>query len=126
MAKILIIDDDPTILGVFKRFLEAKGHSVDVAANGQEGLDIVSKTPMDLIVTDIMMPDKDGLEVLIDMRKDHPDVPVIAISGGMHVMPIDFLPLAKKFGACKVLYKPIELEDLHAAIEEALEGCRSS
>ncbi|MDZ8117952.1 response regulator [Pontiella agarivorans] len=122
MARILIIDDDETIRNVFKRFLDGKGHEVVVAADGRQGLRLVEEAPVDLVITDIMMPETDGLEVVMAIRGKEADIPVIAISGGMHAMPMDFLPMAKKFGACDVLYKPVELDDLLGAVEKALAG----
>jgi CheY-like chemotaxis protein len=122
MAKILIIDDDESILSVFKRFLEGKGHEVQCASNGKQGLKMIEMELPDLVITDIMMPETDGLEVVMAVRAKNKNTPVIAISGGMHAMPIDFLPMAKKFGAGKVLYKPIDMEELHDAVEEALAG----
>lgn len=118
--KILIIDDDESIRSVFSRFLSGKGYKVDCAANGRKGLRLIEEEPPDLVVTDIMMPETDGLEVVMAIRDKAFDIPVIAISGGMHAAPMDFLPLAKKFGARKVLYKPVELKDLQSAIEEVL------
>lgn len=120
MKHILIIDDDEMILVVFGRFLKGKGYAVDCAENGKEGLRLLEAEPPDLVVTDIMMPDTDGLEVVLSMRKKHPDIPVIAISGGMNVAPMDFLPLVKKFGADKVFYKPVELDELLEGIEELI------
>ena len=120
MKRILVIDDDEMIRTVFERFLKGQGYAVDCAADGKEGLRLLEAEPPDLVITDIMMPDTDGLEVVLSMRKKHPGIPVVAISGGMTLSPMDFLPMVKKFGACKVLYKPIELEDLLAAVEEAL------
>ncbi|QBG47660.1 response regulator [Verrucomicrobia bacterium S94] len=120
MARILIIDDDETIRSVFKRFLCGKGYDVIVAADGRQGLRLVEESPVDLVITDIMMPETDGLEVVMAIRGKEADIPVIAISGGMHAMPMDFLPMAKKFGACDVLYKPVELDDLLGAVEKAL------
>ena len=96
MGNILIIDDDPSIRTVFKRYLEKKGYSVTVAVDGNEGLDAVAEKTPDLIITDIMMPEKDGLEVVLSLHKDHPNLPVIAISGGMRSAPVDFLPIVKK------------------------------
>lgn len=120
MARILIIDDDETIRSVFKRFLSGKGYDVAVAADGRQGLRQIEESPVDLVITDIMMPETDGLEVVMAIRGKEVDVPVIAISGGMHAMPMDFLPMAKKFGACDVLYKPVELDDLLGSVEKAL------
>ncbi|MEN7972571.1 MAG: response regulator [Verrucomicrobiota bacterium] len=118
--KILVIDDDESICNVFSRFLCGKGHEVVCASNGRKGLQVFDAEKPDLVVTDIMMPESDGLEVVMAIREREDRVPVIAISGGMRTLPIDFLPLAKKFGASKVLYKPVELEDLLAAIEEVM------
>ncbi len=117
MAKILVIDDDVAIRTVFHRFLTTKGHLVDCAADGREGLRKIDADPPDLVITDIMMPEADGLEVVMAIRGSGGGIPVIAMSGGAHAMPIDFLPLARKFGACTVLYKPIEMEDLQAAVD---------
>lgn len=120
MAKILIIDDDESILNVFERFLSGKGHEVRVAVDGRKGLRAAEAERFDLVITDIMMPETDGLEVVMAIRGKGEAVPVIAISGGMHAMPMDFLPMAKKFGAEHVLYKPVELDDLFEAVERAL------
>ncbi|WP_372797569.1 response regulator [Pontiella sp.] len=120
MAGILIIDDDETIRTVFKRFLEGKGYEVRVAADGRQGLRVLEDGPVDLVITDIMMPETDGLEVVMAIRGRESEIPIIAISGGMHAMPMDFLPMAKKFGARDVLYKPVELDDLLTAVEKAL------
>lgn len=122
MQRILIIDDDETIRSVFKRFLTGKGYDVAVAADGRQGLRQIEEAPVDLVITDIMMPETDGLEVVMAIRGKEGSLPVIAISGGMHAMPMDFLPMAKKFGACDVLYKPVELDDLLGAVEKALAG----
>ncbi len=120
MAYILIIDDDEKIRTIFERSLTGQGHVVTCAEEGREGLLLVNEEPPDLVVTDIMMPTVDGLEVILSLRKNHPELPVIAISGGMHAMPMDFLIMAENFGAVKVLHKPIQLNALHAAVDETL------
>jgi CheY-like chemotaxis protein len=120
MTRVLIIDDDETIRSVFSRFLTGKGFEVVVAADGRQGLRMLEGKTFDLVITDIMMPETDGLEVVMAIRGKEPSIPVIAISGGMHAMPMDFLPMAKKFGAKEVLYKPVELDDLLSAVERAI------
>ncbi|MBN2164368.1 MAG: response regulator [Pontiellaceae bacterium] len=120
MANILIIDDDPSIRNVFTRYLEHKGYSVTVASDGSEGLSILSTFAPDLVITDVMMPGKDGLEVVLELRKTRQDIPVFAISGGMRMAVMDFLPMIKKFGAKKVFYKPVDLDELLVAIHEQL------
>ena len=120
MARILIIDDDETIRSVFKRFLSGQGYDVEVAADGRQGLRCLEEHSFDLVITDIMMPETDGLEVVMAIHGKEGNIPVIAISGGMHAMPMDFLPMAKKFGAKEVLYKPVELDDLLSSVEKVL------
>ncbi len=120
MKRILVIDDDEKIRVVFSRFLEGKGYAASCAADGREGLRLLELESPDLVITDIMMPNTDGLEVVLSMRNKHPGIPIIAISGGMHAIPMDFLPLVKKFGACKVFYKPIELDELLEGIRELI------
>jgi CheY-like chemotaxis protein len=120
MANILIVDDDEKIRSVFSRFLTGKDHMVTCAEDGQEGLHMLEAEPPDLIITDIMMPNVDGLEVILAIRKKDPNLPIIAVSGGMHAMPMDFLSMAEKLGAGTVLHKPVLLDDLLYAVNEAL------
>lgn len=91
-----------------------------VASDGSEGLSILSTFAPDLVITDVMMPGKDGLEVVLELRKTRQDIPVFAISGGMRMAVMDFLPMIKKFGAKKVFYKPVDLDELLVAIHEQL------
>lgn len=121
MSTILVIDDDASIRGIFKRFLEGHGYAVSMAANGKEGLRQLEINMPELVITDIMMPEADGLEILMAIRDMPRKPPVIAISGGMRAAPMDFLPLAGKLGACKVLYKPVDLDHLLDAVREALD-----
>jgi len=118
MAHILIIDDDSSVQTLFKQFLESKGYSVSLASNGREGLRQMHKCNPDLIITDIMMPEMDGLEIIQEVRVHHLEMPVIAISGGMRNAPMNFLPHAKKFGAVRIFEKPVPLADLLAAVRE--------
>lgn len=120
MATILIIDDNEKILYLFKRFLESHGHVISCAINGCEGLRMLESSSPELVITDIIMPETDGLEVVMAIKKMAVDIPVIAVSGGTHAMPADFLMIAKKFGARKVLYKPVELHKLLHAVNEVL------
>lgn len=120
MASILVIDDDEAVSALFRQFLESAGYSVMLAANGQDGLEKMRANQPDLIITDIMMPEMDGLEIIRAVRTQHPELPIIAISGGMHAIPINFLPHAKKFGACRVFEKPVPLTALRTAVRELL------
>ncbi len=120
MTNILVIDDDQSICTVFERVLSSAGYTVETAANGRMGLRKLNEKPFDLVVCDIMMPETDGLEVIMAIRSEHLDIPVVAVSGGMQAATMDFLPLARKLGACKVLYKPVELTTLLSTIADAL------
>jgi CheY-like chemotaxis protein len=120
MQHILIIDDDKAIQSIFTQLLENNGYSVETASEGREGLRKLKARTPDLIITDIMMPEMDGLEMVTYIRRNHPDLPVIAISGGMQAAPVNFLPMAKQFGACKVFEKPLALATLLEAVQELL------
>jgi CheY-like chemotaxis protein len=102
-------------------FLESAGHRVVSAADGREGLQILAEQPIDVVFTDILMPEKDGLEFISDARQIHPGLPIIAISGGGTVMSTEYcLRAAKSFGATGVVQKPFSRDELFAALEKAL------
>ncbi len=122
MARILIIDDDPTLQTLFSQFLEEEGYEILQAENGKKGIAIIKSQHPDVVITDIMMPEMDGLEILMEIRRAKIDVPIIAISGGMRDRPINFLQHAELFGATYVFKKPLPLNVLSAAIEEILES----
>ena len=118
---ILAIDDFPAMREMLSAFLEAAGHRVICAADGNAGLQILARQHVDLIVTDIIMPEKDGLEFIGEVRKGHPTLPIIAISGGGTVMVGEYcLTAAKSFGATKTIRKPFSRQELFLALEEAL------
>jgi CheY-like chemotaxis protein len=120
MAHILVMDDETSVRSLFGQLLESAGYSVVLASDGREGLRLMKQQKPDLIITDIMMPEMDGLELLMNIRKQHLDVPVIAISGGMKTQAVNFLPQAKKLGAQRVFIKPVELSALLQAVQELL------
>ena len=120
MPNILLIDDDPIIQKAFSRYLISFGYEVHLADNGKKGLKIIEATPPDLIITDILMPEMDGLEVLMAVRKLEFSIPVIAISGGMRALPINFLRDAKDLGARYVFEKPVPLQNLLEAVKELI------
>jgi YesN/AraC family two-component response regulator len=118
MARILLIDDDASVRTPLSLILSHFGHVVIEACDGREGMELFTDANADLVITDIVMPEKEGLEVLREMRKLRPLVKVIAISGGGRVNPTDYLRMATFLGASKVLAKPISSEALIAAINE--------
>ena len=121
MANILIIDDDDQFRTMLRKMIERNGYEVIEASDGKEGINLYRKNPTDIIITDLIMPGKDGIETIQELKKDFPDIKIIAISGGGRIGPQDYLHLAKMLGAKRTFTKPIELPELLKAIEELLE-----
>ncbi len=123
MAHILLIDDDRLVRTTLANFLAHDGHQVTEAGNGAEAKQLLSVETFDLVLTDIIMPEQDGLEVLMSqfMRPDRPKI--IAISGGSPNLPQqELLDVALKMKADAVLSKPVSYETLSAAVKSALAG----
>jgi len=120
MALILIIDDDFKIREVLQQILERAGYEVMEAFDGREGLSLYRKRPPDLVVTDIVMPKKDGLETITDLRIEFPGSKIIAISGGGRLDPKPYLELAEGFGANRLLTKPFGHEEFLKAVQDLL------
>ena len=120
MANILLIDDDDQFRNMLRQLLERNGYEVKEASGGKEGIKLYLENPTDLIITDLIMPGKDGIETIQEFKKNFPDIKIIAISGGGRLGPEDYLHLAKMLGAQKTLTKPIELPELLEAIEKLL------
>ena len=120
MAHILIIEDDVPVRTVIRRMVEAEGHEVIEAQDGQTGVEAYRENPADLVITDIVMPKKEGLETIKELRKDYPDVRIIAISGGGKVQGKQYLELASKFGAMRTFEKPFTWKKLMETVSELL------
>lgn len=120
MARILIIDDEPQIRSMLTLMLERDGYEVVEAPDGVEGIKIYRQNPVDLIITDLIMPNKDGIGMIIDLKKEFPDVKIIAMSGGGLNKPDGYLKGAKKLGASCTLTKPIDREEMLQAVREIL------
>ena len=116
MAKIFVFDDEPAILFMIKKMLEKAGHEVDIALNGKEGTELFEKKMPDLLITDIIMPDKEGLETIFELRKKYPELKIIAISGGGRIGPEGYLPGAKLLGADMVFQKPLDQKEFLQAV----------
>jgi CheY-like chemotaxis protein len=125
MSTILIIDDQPELRQLLRRALEASGYEVEEAVDGQEGMKCFLRRPADLVLTDIFMPEKDGLEIIREMRQISPGVRVIAMSGGGMMGNLDILRIARSLGAHKVLAKPFGIGDLRQTVRDALEPGRN-
>jgi CheY-like chemotaxis protein len=120
MARSLLIDDDDLVRRTLCQLLVRHGHTVIEATNGKEGLDMFKTANADLVITDIVMPGREGTEVLIELRKRNPPVKIIAISGGGRQGTTDYLKVARHLGAARVLSKPFSGDDLLTAIREVL------
>ena len=124
MADILIIDDDPDILVLCRSFLEKEGHAVRTETDGRTGVKAFRANPADLVLTDIFMPNEDGLEVIKQLRSLHPEVPIVAMSGGGRIVSVGAAALkaAKKTGAALTLKKPFTSHELVEAVTRVLPG----
>ena len=118
MIRILLIDDDALARDMLRQMLERAGYDVVEAASGREGLQQYQATAIDLIITDILMPDQDGLETILELRRLAPEAKIIAISGGGQSGLLDLLPVAAKLGAQWTLWKPLRRLELLAAIRQ--------
>ena len=121
MARILMIDDETTLREFVKEYFEGAGHTVDTAADGNEGLKLFKAAPYDLVITDILMPNKEGLETILELSELTPDAKIIAVTGGGIGLGDDLLELACDFGAKRALRKPISMKELLAVAEEVLQ-----
>lgn len=123
MSRILIIEDDPLTREWLESLLTRNGYVVDSATNGQEGIDLFRSNQAELVITDIVMPEKDGIETITDLKRHYPSVKVIAISGGERRpegVSRNYLHSAKLLGANRAMQKPIANEDLLSAVRELL------
>ena len=123
MSHILVIDDAPHIRTVITEYLLLEGHTVDSAENGKEGLKLIDLNHYDLVITDVVMPEKDGFEVLTALKRKGSTVRIIVMTGGAaRLDPQLLLETAKAMGADRVLPKPLDFWKLQIAVKEVLGG----
>ncbi len=115
MARILVADDDDVLLSVVEEILIEAGHSVVTAVDGADAANKFRAEPFDLIITDIVMPNREGIETIVELRKSTPQTRIIAMSGGTHGSKT-YLNLAKKLGAHLSLHKPFSRDELIRAV----------
>jgi DNA-binding response OmpR family regulator len=120
MARILVIDDEADIRTFLEEILKSAGHEVFLAADGREGVRQHCTSPADLVITDLFMPNQEGLETIREFRTRFPEVGIIAMSG--RATAVTMLSVAQKFGAVGVLHKPFAADELIAAVAKALGG----
>ncbi len=122
MAKILVIEDDSSFRNVLVQMLARAGYDVRQAGDGNQAVEVCASFQPDLVLTDIIMPDKEGLETIQELLTMHPNLKIIAMSGGGKFGPDSYLPLAQKLGAKASLQKPFMREELISTIEVVLAG----
>lgn len=120
MSAILIIDDDATMRDVLYEMMHMEGFSAMVAEDGLQAQKLLEQYEFNCIITDIVMPEKEGLETILYVRKNHPNIPIIAISGGARIKPESYLDIAQQFGARYVFAKPFVRKDLTEAVKKCL------
>jgi DNA-binding response OmpR family regulator len=120
MASLLLVEDTPELRELLARGLQHSGYVVTAADNGATALRALEAGTFDVIITDIVMPDMEGLELIRKIRKAHPGMAIIAISGGGHSISESYLELAARFGAERTLQKPFGVDALVAAVQEVL------
>jgi DNA-binding NtrC family response regulator len=121
MASVLLIDDDAEVRTSVQRVLEAAGHTVRAVADGSYGIHSFRQRRPDLVITDIIMPDKEGIATIRELQKIDSSIPIIAISGGGPLQSqLDYLKLARQFGAVATLWKPFRAATLRELVNDVL------
>jgi DNA-binding NtrC family response regulator len=120
MANILVIDDEEMMRFTVSTALEIAGHNVILAENGKVADEIIEKNPFDLVITDILMPEKEGLQTILGIKTGLPDMKIIAMSGGGRTGALNFLSDAVTFGADAILRKPFSDSDLLCCVDNCL------
>jgi DNA-binding response OmpR family regulator len=118
--RLLVIDDDQVVRHALKQILEKAGYDVTCAADGEQGLAAFRQRRPDLVITDIIMPETEGIEAIIEMRATTPHVPILAISGGGRIDKIDFLRIAKELGATDTMAKPFDADEFLVKVRACL------
>lgn len=116
-CSILVIDDEPALRAILSQVLTSAGHRVTGVSNGQEASKVMATAAFDVVLTDVIMPEKDGMQVIGEVRKKYPQVRIIAMSGGGHVSRDQYLKIAKGLGAHAVLEKPFPNQQLIDTVE---------
>lgn len=122
MVRVLVVDDELPIRVLLERVLERAGYEVEVAATGEEGLEAYRRAPADLVITDILLPEMDGLQLICELRKDRPDLEIIAMSGGGKVNAQNYLDSSTLFGAHHTIEKPFDIQAVVDLVDELMRG----
>jgi CheY-like chemotaxis protein len=116
--KVLLIDDDQLVRYTLSRVLTGNGYDVTTAVDGKQGLACVAADKPAIVVTDLIMPEQEGIETIIHIRREHPEIRIIAISGGGRDGNLDMLPMAQMLGADAIITKPFEARELLEALQK--------
>jgi DNA-binding response OmpR family regulator len=119
MFRILLIDDDELLRNVLAKALSHAGHTIIQAGDGQQGVELARATTVDLVITDLVMPVQEGVETILQLKREQPHLPVIAISGGLSNSKL-YLEIASKMGARRILPKPFTPQELLRCIDEVM------
>ena len=120
MKRILVIDDDTQIREMLREILEREGYQVEDAKNGREASAIHRNKPTDLVITDLIMPEQDGIETIMEFIEKYPTIKIIAISGGGRIGSHDYLEMAQALGAAKTFRKPFKRAEIVQAVSELI------
>ena len=118
--RILVIDDDDQMRVLLRQVMEWAGFEVTEAEDGREGMHKQRRQPADLVITDLIMPEQEGMETIRLLKKEFPQTRIIAISGGGRIGPEAYLPAAQELGADRVFSKPFDVRELAGAVKELL------
>ena len=122
MKRILVIDDDIQMREMLRQVLERAKYEVEDAADGKIGTNIHRQQPVDMVITDLIMPEKEGIETIRELRRDFPQLKIIAISGGGRIGANGYLNVAKTIGADATFSKPFELKELIETVKKLLDS----
>lgn len=120
MASVLVVDDEPAVRELLRLVLERDGHTVMEAGNGRKAMRALRDAQVDVVITDIIMPEQEGMETISEIRRLRPEIKIIAMSGGGRRLTMDFLPMATRLGADMTFEKPFKPTELAAAVADLL------
>lgn len=121
MIRILVVDDEASVRKMVTNMIASVGYEVIEASSGAEAYDACKEASIDLIITDVVMPDKNGIDLIMEVKEEYPNLPVIAISGGGGITGrFDYLEIAKLVGAKIILKKPFTTTELRSAVDNIL------
>jgi len=121
MKSVLVVDDEPGMREMVKQLLLNEGYHVLEASNGKHAMEFLKNESPELVITDIIMEEMDGVEIILEIRENYPDIKIIAMSGGSKISSEDYLESASDLGADRIFNKPFALSDMLNAVKELIE-----